>query len=192
MRSVTIITLLLATLAAGRAEAAIFDIASGDVAGLTTAILTARDNGEADTINLAAGTYTLTAPLPNFYGQITLHGAGAATTIIERDGGAPAFRLLNYAGEPGDEIAGIRFRGGVAAQVSGDSESFKGGGIYAINTVRIFQCVVESNTAVIGGGLFLQGIVTLEETDVSNNTARVTYTTRNSAAKTVAVSILLL
>src|SRR5947209_20074862 len=45
-----------------RAVPAVFTIADGDVAGLVNAINASNANGEADTINLAAGgTYTLTA-----------------------------------------------------------------------------------------------------------------------------------
>ena len=40
-------------------SAAVFNIASGDVDGLVSAIKTANTNGENDVIHLAAGTYTL-------------------------------------------------------------------------------------------------------------------------------------
>jgi hypothetical protein len=44
------------------AGAAVFNVASGDVAGLIAAIDSANATAEPDTINLAAGTYTLTTP----------------------------------------------------------------------------------------------------------------------------------
>jgi hypothetical protein len=43
------------------AYAAVFNVASGDVAGLIAAINAANANGEENTINLTPGTYTLTA-----------------------------------------------------------------------------------------------------------------------------------
>jgi hypothetical protein len=66
--------------AASPADAAVFNVASGDVSGLIAAIDAANANGEADTINLAAGTYTLTsgpyggAGLPSLTSEITIVG----------------------------------------------------------------------------------------------------------------------
>src|SRR5262252_2197869 len=56
------IALALALAGPGRALAAVFDCASGDVACLIAAINAANQNPDADTIELAAGTYTLTTP----------------------------------------------------------------------------------------------------------------------------------
>jgi hypothetical protein len=54
-------TMVLALLASGHVHAAVFQCPAGDVACLIAAINTANGNGEEDTIELAAGTYTLTA-----------------------------------------------------------------------------------------------------------------------------------
>src|SRR5437588_2709680 len=96
-------------LSAAAAQAAVFNIADGDVAGLKSAINTANSNGQDDTINLATnGTYTLTAVdntdnganglpriLEDLAGQtshsLTINGNGA--TIV-RTGTAPDFRIL--------------------------------------------------------------------------------------------------
>jgi hypothetical protein len=111
-----VITALLAGLAlavAPVAQAATFDIADGDVAGLIAAINTANGNGQPDTINLAAGgTYTLTTEdndeplgdgpngLPPVTSQITINGNGAT---IQRnpsfdcpvDDGSSDFRIFH-------------------------------------------------------------------------------------------------
>src|SRR5215831_15577630 len=87
-------------------QAADFACGAGDVACLIDAINTANANGEANTITLAAGTYTLTAVdndtggpngLPSITSELTLRGAGPDRTILERAANAPAFRLLQIA-----------------------------------------------------------------------------------------------
>jgi hypothetical protein len=75
-------------------QAAEFTCASGDVACLIMAIREANANGEANTITLEAGTYPLTTVdnntdgsngLPSIASPLTLQGAGAAATVIERE-----------------------------------------------------------------------------------------------------------
>src|SRR5256714_3811367 len=86
------------------ADAAVFNVANGDILGLKDAMNTANTNGEDDTIRLAAnGTYTLTASdngvngLPQLGAdgghKITFQGNGAT---IQRSsaGGTPSFRIL--------------------------------------------------------------------------------------------------
>src|SRR5262245_2062821 len=84
-------------LRAGFADSAVFNIGPGDVAGLIDAINTANVNGEDNTINLAAGIYTLTEidngpggllganGLPVISGNITIRGQGEISTIIQRE-----------------------------------------------------------------------------------------------------------
>jgi hypothetical protein len=94
-------------------QAATFNIADGDVAGLIAAIQAANTNGQANTINLApTGTYILTAVAEDgasFYGccgttglpyirsQLTIHGNGAT---IQRStvAGTPQFGILAVGG----------------------------------------------------------------------------------------------
>src|SRR5438045_3054904 len=99
--------------------AATFNIPDGDVAGLIAAINTANTNNQDDTINLAAGTYTLTAVdtspgsdglsgLPvvgrdgtfdNFH-HLTING-NAATLTRSTAVGTPEFRILKIANSTG-------------------------------------------------------------------------------------------
>src|SRR5688500_16710896 len=78
-------------------QAADFACASGDVICLITAINTANANGEANTITLEAGTYTLTTVdnstdgpngLPSVTGIVTIKGAKVDATSPERDASA--------------------------------------------------------------------------------------------------------
>lgn len=71
------LTLALIALLPSPARAAVFNVAAGDTVGLIAAIETANANGEADTIDLAAGTYTLSAPCP-----LTLDGLPEITSDI--------------------------------------------------------------------------------------------------------------
>ena len=73
------------------AHSAVFNISSGDVAGLIAVINTANANGEENTIILEAGTYTLTAVhntdglangLPVITSAVTFHGMGAELTTL--------------------------------------------------------------------------------------------------------------
>jgi hypothetical protein len=101
--------------------AAEFTCAGGDVACLIEAIKTANANGDANTITLEAGTYTLTAidndtngptGLPSITAGLTITGAGADTAMIERAAGAPPFHLLHVAATGVLTLEGLTLRGG--------------------------------------------------------------------------------
>src|SRR5688500_2559724 len=88
------------------AYAAEFFCSPGDVSCLIAAINEANQNGEENTINLSAGTYTLTSidnigtissrnGVPRIASAMIINGESAETTIIERDPGAPQFRILD-------------------------------------------------------------------------------------------------
>ena len=72
----------------GSAEAAVFDVTN--VTELQSALTAAQSNGQDDTINLAAGTYTVSSRLDYIPDELedfslTIQGAGAWATIL--DGG---------------------------------------------------------------------------------------------------------
>src|SRR5262249_20276363 len=139
-----------------------FNIASGDVAGLIAAIDTANANGEADTINLAAGTYTLTtapyaggnAGLPTITSEIAIIGAGAATTTIERAMAAPSFRIFTTSTAEGAHIEGLTlYRGNGAISNSGK--------------LKIKDCVLSANSY----GVLAGGQVEIEDSTVTGSTS---------------------
>jgi len=118
-------------------QAADFACASGDVACLIDAINQANANGEANTITLEAGTYTLTAVdndtdglngLPSVTGTVTIKGAGDDTTSLERDASAPAFRLVHVAAPGTLTLEGLTLRGGDASNRDGGCLANNGGG----------------------------------------------------------------
>jgi hypothetical protein len=102
--------------------AAEFTCAGGDVACLIRAMNEANANGEEHHITLAAGTYTLTTVdnntqgrngLPSITAGLTITGAGADTTMIERAADAPPFRLLHVAATGVLTLEGLTLRGGI-------------------------------------------------------------------------------
>jgi len=160
----------------GPVNAAIFNIADGDVAGLITAINTANVNGEPDTINLAAGgTYILNAVdntnngpngLPSINSSITINGNGAT---IQRNsaGGTPNLRIFHVAATGNVSMSGMTIRNG---NVTGIGD---GGGIYNnFGNVTLTNCTISSNEADSGGGIYNdEGAVTMTSCTVSDNYA---------------------
>ena len=113
--------------------AADFACAAGDVACLIAALHAANATGEADTITLAVGTYTLTAVdndsdgpngLPSITSPLTIAGAGADTTILERAASAPSFRLVHVAAIGALTLEGVTLRGGLS--FSGEPSTMQG------------------------------------------------------------------
>jgi hypothetical protein len=166
------------------AQAAVFHTAAGDVAALIAAINAANGNGEENTINLEAGTYTLTVVdnttegpngLPSITGALplTLTGAGAESTIIERGSGAPSFRLLHVASTGTLLLEGLTLRGGASTGESG------GGGIANRGTLTLTHSTVANNrgggisflNGAPGGGIDNRGTLALTYSTVANNEA---------------------
>jgi hypothetical protein len=151
-------------------QAADFACAAGDVACLITAITTANANGEANSITLEAGTYTLTAVdnttdgpngLPSVTGIVTIKGAGADATSLERDTSAPAFRFGHVAATGNLTLAGLTMRRGQVS-VNGGHLLNQGG------TVTLTNTTLSGGIADTGGCLFTQGgTVTLAQTTVT-------------------------
>jgi large repetitive protein len=162
-----------------RAQGAVFNIAAGDVTALIDAINTANGNNEDDTINLAAGTYTLTAAdneitgngpngLPSITSSINMRGAGADSTVIARDAGALAFRIFHVAATGVLRLRGVTITGGRS-----ENDSFGGGGIFTEGHLTLTNSIIKNNTAIReGGGLSnFKGIARLINSMVSDNTA---------------------
>jgi len=156
--------------------AAEFTCAGGDVACLIEAIKTANANGDANTIILEAGTYTLTAidndtngptGLPSITAGLTITGAGADTTMIERAASASRFRLLHVAATGVLTLEGLTLRGGDL----GRQKYLWGGGIHNLGPLTITQSTLRNNTASYGGGISHGGTLTITDSTLSGNMA---------------------
>ena len=150
-------------------QAETFRCHAGDVPCLIDAINAANANGEANTIRLAAGTYTLTAPdtpgngLPVITSPLTITGRGADTTSIERAANAPGFRILRVAAAGTLTLQRLTLRGG--SGVPGG-----GGGIRNGGTLTLLRTTVTDNTVTgNGGGISNFGTLTLLHSAVTSN-----------------------
>lgn len=169
---------------------------------LRAAVMEANALGGADTITLPAGTYTLTIPGTgenaavtgdlDITGNLTINGAGAASTII--DGGG-LDRVLEIRPGATAHINAVTIRNGNAAAagggigaagggllnfagtltltntiVSGNRAAGNGGGIATESaTTTLTGVTVNGNTAAVGGGIFNRGAMTVNASTVANN-----------------------
>ena len=155
---------LSAWLCAVPGEAADFACANGDVTCLIAAIHQANANGQENTISLAAGVYTLAAAdndtdgptgLPVVTSTLSITGAGADLTIIERAALAPtAFRIFDVASTGVLRLNKVTVRGGTTER----SKIALGAGILASGTVMITDSLVTGNQGqLLAGGRSLGG-----------------------------------
>src|SRR5262245_52036787 len=157
------------------AGAAVFNVGSGDVAGLIAAVNAANATAEPDTINLAAGTYTLTAPqaaqtgLPEITSDIRIVGAGAGVTVLTRNLGNPIFRLISVGSTGRLRIEGLTLSKG---QING-----QGGAIRSAGDLAVVNCVLTDNHVFtnVGGAIFhlsmTAGGLLIEGSTLSSNSA---------------------
>jgi hypothetical protein len=149
-----------------------FMCAAGDVACLIEAITQANANGEANTIILEVGTYTLTAVnndtdglngLPSVTGVVTIQGAGADATIIERAASTPAFRPVHVAATGTLTLKGLTLRQGTVL--------YGGGVIFNAGTLTLTDCTLTNNRGGdVGGGLVnTGGLVTIARSTITKN-----------------------
>jgi hypothetical protein len=135
-------------------QAAEFRCASEDVACLVEAIHTTNANGEANTITLAAGTYTLTAVnhlsdgasgLPSITSPLTIQGAGAGMTILEQDAHAQTFPLVHVGATGTLTLKGLTLRG--------ENSAPSGGGLINVGgTVILTHSSLADTRASVGSG----------------------------------------
>jgi hypothetical protein len=121
--SVAIIAALgLALIISTPVQARTFQCRAGDVRCLIAAITQANAQaGPSHEIRLAAGVYTLTQVhnpidgangLPSITCNLTIRGAGAELTTIERNDNTPAFRLIHVAATGALTLEGLTLTGG--------------------------------------------------------------------------------
>jgi hypothetical protein len=170
-------------------HAAEFTCPAGEsgVTCLIAAIKEANANGEANTITLEAGTYTLTAVdndtdgpngLPSVTSTLTIQGAGAETTVIEREPSAPLFRLGHVAATGTLTVDRLTLQGGVfrvlfsiSDSVLGGAGLFNQGGILTLTNATLANNQTTNATQRAGGGGLLNngGTVTLATTLLTRN-----------------------
>jgi hypothetical protein len=120
-----------------------------------------------NTINVPAGTYHLTrvnnsnrnAATPDIASTITIQGAGAVTTIIQRDPGSPDFGILSLTSGT-LTLNDVTLKGGEPAV----------GAYYSYGTININRCTFDSNpTGAINGG-WNSGAFYLSSLTIGNST----------------------
>ncbi len=152
------------------------DGACNEDCSLREAIIAANASPGYDIITVPAGTYLLTiggtgedaaamGDLDITTGDLTINGAGAATTIID---GGDLDRVLQVLGPVNVAISGVTVRNG---SVPGSG----GGGIYNAGDLTLTNTNVSDNEANWGGGIWNAagpaGRLTLTNSTVSGNTA---------------------
>jgi hypothetical protein len=157
-------TLFLILLVVSPSGAAVFNCPSGDVACLINAINVANANGEPDTIELAAGVYTLTT-VDNFIGEepfgepnglplitseITIRGEGPYRTVIRRDPSLGEFFELRiiYVNTTGNlTLDGVAIKGGHGFDLLSE-----GAGLFNRGMVILKNSIVSENFSEFGTG----------------------------------------
>ncbi len=164
-------------------HAATFNVSSGDTAGLIDAINTSNLNGEDDTINLKAGTYTLVSVdndtdssngLPSISSKIMIRGAGAEATTIERVGtdSTPDFRIFHVASVGELTLEDLTVKNG-SLEVLEDLTACSGGGIRNYGILTMTDCTISDNVAYCdGGGIFNSSTLTMSNCTMSGNIAQ--------------------
>jgi hypothetical protein len=170
------VTALVVLSSAMPTHAAVFDVAAGDSYGLIQAIALSNTTPEADTINLAAGTYTLTSPveasfingangLPKVSGQLLINGNGA---VIEREVTAPAFRFFQIDGPGKLTLHQVVLKN---ARSSDPGDLDKLGAVFNQGELNLSNCVIQDS---VGVGLvnLNSGKVTITACSFFNNLGR--------------------
>ena len=157
------------------------DIPSGNVTALIAAINTANANGEENIINLEAGTYILTTidnntsgpnGLPVVSSRMSIVGVGAELTVIEKDTGAPVFRILHVAALGNLTLERVTLTG--AGGFGNISQPLSGGAIQAFGPLTIANSNIVDNIAGPphvgrGGGISSSSILTITGSTIERN-----------------------
>jgi CSLREA domain-containing protein len=161
---------------------------SGGQCSLRAAISEANALAGDDIITLPAGTYTQTLVAANedlnaggdwdIRSNITINGAGAATTILQAAAspGVATERVMeNILTTNVTTINGVTLRHGFKTGAAGNTT--RGGGIRNVGTLTMNDCIVTMNTAPGSGGVRNERTITLNNVTVSNNACANTGTT---------------
>lgn len=161
----------------------VVDTTSGNIT-LRAAIMEANALAGADTITLGAGTYEmgiaggfedagLTGDM-DILSELTINGAGAASTIVD---GNSIDRLFHVLAGANVKITGLKVTGGLAKGDGASLTGWSGGGVVNNGTLEMTDCIITANAATDagksgdGGGLSNgEGTLTLLRVTLSNNT----------------------
>jgi CSLREA domain-containing protein len=145
---------------------------------LRAAVQEANARAGGDTIMVPAGTYLLTIEGRgedmaltgdlDIRVDVTITGAGAASTVVDGNGTDRVFEIANSMAVV--TISSLTIRNGDQGSVAGDTD---GGGLYNSGTLTLTDVVVANNTASAGngGGISSANDLTLTGCTVSGNTA---------------------
>jgi hypothetical protein len=141
-----------------------------DMTSLIAAINQANANGpDVDIIDLTNDVYTMTSSydgsnaLPVITSAITIYSNGAT---LQRDSGAPAFRLFNIASQGSLKLMDLTIRQGV-------SDAGNGGAIYNDGNLELDNTAFVENGANDGGAIYSTGILTINSGSfVGNHSSR--------------------
>jgi hypothetical protein len=161
---------------AGSAQAAL-TVANTNDSGPGSLRQAVAEAGPGETINLPAGTYTLTSGELVISKTVTISGHAAADTTIRAGG---PFAVVQITGPLDATISGVTIRDGNPTGVV-----VLGGGINSINEANLTLrgVAVTNNIAntnggpgagggvALGGGIYSEGALTLSESSVTDNTA---------------------
>ena len=149
-------------------KAAVFNVSNSTE--LQNALNTAASNGEDDVINVASGTYTLSATLTfNSSENHSLTITGSDDPILDGNSTVQVMNIVNFGSNASISITGLVIRNGVADY---------GGGLYAetdFANILMQNCSIENNTGnIICGGANLystSGDIQVENCTFNDNSA---------------------
>lgn len=169
-------------------RAAVFNVPSGNTSVLVAAINMANNNRQADTINLAAGTYTLTeaSSLPEIVTMIRIIGEGAGNTVIDGNGAGSMFLVsdrgrLTISGMTLTRARGVSVRNNGNTNIfnsvirnSGNGDDFDAGGVRNDGDMTIMNSVIRNNVndEEGGGGVLNFGNIKIANSAIISNTAQ--------------------
>jgi hypothetical protein len=137
------------------------------------AAIDAAPTNEMRIISVAAGTYA--GPIAFNGKPVIVRGAGAASTVIEGNGGQQVSVVRFTGGEPAiAALERVTVRGGTTGSpIPGSPTVIVGGGIFGLDSAAsIRDCVVEQNAGGFGGGgYFLRCSGEVRGTTFRNNNA---------------------
>ena len=199
---------LLALLAIGPVYAAEFFCRSGDVSCLIAAINAANQNFEENTINLEAGTYSLTAadnedsgefggnglPLITTSRGITIRGQGSSLTTIERDSALgfsePLFRIFRIEAAGNLTLEALAVKNGVGDRLGGGN--LLNFGNLTILESDIAEGFTNPSVGAQGGGINNVGTLVIRASRIFDNIGSLGAGIRNNGIATIEDSFIFL